>query len=336
MILVIANEQDEHARAVIDEIAAAGGQAELLDLSELPGSLQLTIQFDDSTPSFRFRRLQLNGGPAGAEIDLGACRSIWWRRPQAPIISDAITRPSHRQFAMSETHEALAGMWHAVDAFWINDPARDQLAHHKVYQLRVAQEVGLLIPRTLITSDPEAARGFIEERAPGATAFKAFSASEDEWRETRIVGEAELAALQNVAYAPVIFQEYVEAIYDLRVTVVGDRVHAAAIHSQETAYKVDFRMDIVNARVEATTLPPPVEAGVLRLMRRLGLVYGAIDMRLTPDGRHVFLEINPAGQWLFVEQHTRQPIAADLARLLLDHDRVAGDAPHARTAARAG
>lgn len=321
MILVLANEQDEHARAVIDAIAAAGERAELLDLSELPGGLQLTIRFDKSARSFQFRRLQPMAG-AEQEIDLGECRSIWWRRPQTPIISDAITRPSHRLFAMSETHEALAGLWHAVDAFWINDPARDQLAHHKVYQLRVAQEVGLPIPRTLITSDPEAAHRFIAELGAGATAFKAFSASEDEWRETRVVGDAELASLENVRYAPVIFQEYVEAVYDLRVTVVGERIYAAAIHSQETAYKFDFRMDIVNARVEATDLPPDVEAGLRRLMHRLGLVYGAIDMRLTPDGRHVFLEINPAGQWLFVEQHTRQPIAAQMARVLLDHDRA--------------
>jgi len=52
------------------------------------------------------------------------------------------------------------------------------------------------------------------------------------------------------------------------------------------------------------------------LMRRLGLVYGAIDLRLTPDGRYVFLEINPAGQFLYVEQQTGQPIAAALAALL--------------------
>lgn len=319
MILILATDQDEHARAVIDEIAAAGETAELLDLSQLPGQLRLTIGFGGSSRHFAFQRLDTAGGASGT-IDLAECRSIWWRRPQTPIISDAITRPSHRLFAMNELHEALAGLWHAVDAFWINDPARDELAHHKVFQLRVAQDVGLAIPRTLITTDPDAARHFIGERPTGATAFKAFSAAEDEWRETRIVGNDELAVLDNVGYAPVIFQEYVEATYDLRITAVGNAIFAAAIHSQQTAYKVDFRMDIINARVESVNLPPPVEAGLRRLMRRLGLVYGAIDMRLTPDGRYVFLEINPAGQWLFVEQHTRQPIAAQMARLLVEQD----------------
>ena len=94
-------------------------------------------------------------------------------------------------------------------------------------------------------------------------------------------------------------------------------IFPAAIHSQETAYKVDFRMEMNSARMEAVELPEDVIARLHNLMKRLGLVYGAIDMRLTPDGRYVFLEINPAGQWLFVEQQTGQPITKSLVRLLL-------------------
>jgi len=84
-------------------------------------------------------------------------------------------------------------------------------------------------------------------------------------------------------------------------------------------------MDVASARIEAVELPDEVQALLHALMARLGLVYGAIDMRLTPDDRYVFLEINPAGQWLFVEQESGQAIAAALARLL-----------HARDVERAG
>ena len=132
----------------------------------------------------------------------------------------------------------------------------------------------------------------------------------------------ELSLLDHVRYAPVIFQEYVEALYDLRVTVVGDEVFAAAIHSQETAYAVDFRMDIESAEIEPVSLPVEVEERVRALLTRLGLVYGAIDMRRTPDDRYVFLEINPAGQWLFVEEKSGQPIASALAEVLVTRDRA--------------
>ncbi len=213
-------------------------------------------------------------------------------------------------------------MWHALEAFWVNDPGRDHVAHRKPYQLRVAQDAGLRIPHTLITNDPDEARRFVDARGYRDVIYKAFSATERDWRETRLLRPDELALLDNVRYAPVIFQEYVRAQYDVRVTVVGDELFAAAIHSQDTEYPVDFRMDMANARIEAVSLPDEVQDGLRDLMARLGLVYGAIDMRLTPDEKYVFLEINPAGQWLFVEQQTRQPIAAALAGVLRDRDRA--------------
>jgi glutathione synthase/RimK-type ligase-like ATP-grasp enzyme len=225
-------------------------------------------------------------------------------------------------FAMNEAQEALSGLWYALDAFWVNDPARDLVAHRKAFQLRVAQDVGLRVPATLITNDPDAARSFVDARGYRDVVYKAFSATETDWRETRIMRQDELPLLDHVRYAPVIFQEYVEALYDLRVTVVGDEVFAAAIHSQETAYTVDFRMDIENAEIETVSLPDEVEDRVRALMTRLGLVYGAIDMRLDRDDRYVFLEVNPAGQWLFVEEKSGQPIASALAEVLVTNDRA--------------
>ena len=72
-------------------------------------------------------------------------------------------------------------------------------------------------------------------------------------------------------------------------------MHAAAIHSQETGYPLDFRMDVLNTRMTPIDVPARVRAGLMRLMRELRLVYGAADFRVTPDGDWVFLEINPAG-----------------------------------------
>jgi glutathione synthase/RimK-type ligase-like ATP-grasp enzyme len=131
-----------------------------------------------------------------------------------------------------------------------------------------------------------------------------------------VLRPTELQYLEATRLAPVIFQEYVPADVDLRVTVIGDEVFPAAIHSQETEYPFDFRMTMDAARMEADELPADVVDMLHAFMDRLGLVYGAVDMRRTPDGRHVFLEVNPAGQFLFVEERTGQPIAAALARAL--------------------
>jgi hypothetical protein len=310
IILVLSHHRDEHAQSVMVELSRRGAVTRLLDLERFPLQLCLSMHYDG------MGRKRFVFGCDDSGLDLDKVSAIWWRRPQAPSVDGAVHRPAHRAFALSESHEALSGLWQSTDAFWINDPSRDVVASRKMYQLTLAGELGLEIPRTLVSNCPQAVREFVNAIGVGGVIYKAFSATEQDWRETRLLREEELDKLENVKYAPVIFQNYIEADVDLRITVVGDRVFPAAIYSQETSYKVDFRMDINAARVEPAKLPEEVEAKLLELMRRLGLVYGAIDMRRRPDGSHVFLEINPCGQWLFVERRTGQPITAALATAL--------------------
>ena len=316
MILVLSTPRDEHAQTVLVELSRLGAEVQLLNLAEFPQRLALTMSYQNGVRRFKF-------GCEESGLDLDECGAVWWRRPQAPEISPKILRASHRLFALNESAEALQGLWHALDAFWVNDPARDQVAQRKAYQLRVAQDAGLEIPATLITNCPHAVEEFIRPRGFDRVVYKAFSATEQEWRETRLLKADEIPLLDNVRYTPVIFQEYIEADIDLRVTIVGDEIFPAAIHSQETSYKIDFRIDIANAKIEPVRLPPDVEHRLGLLMKLLGLVYGAIDMRRTRDGRFIFLEINPAGQWLFIEQFSGQPISAALARLLYEQDGLA-------------
>jgi D-alanine-D-alanine ligase-like ATP-grasp enzyme len=51
-------------------------------------------------------------------------------------------------------------------------------------------------------------------------------------------------------------------------------------------------------------------------MSRLSLTYGAIDLVLTPDGRYVFLEINPNGQWLWIDEMLSLGISHSIAEWL--------------------
>ncbi len=310
MILILSHPGDVHSQAVVRALARKGAPHRLLDLSNYPKRQRSTWHYKGRERSFR---LDTPDGP----LDLAQCRVIWWRRPQPFDIHEELCDPELQQFAQAEIYEAFAGMWNALDAVWMNPPRNDEVAHRKVYQLRVAQDVGLTVPETLITSDPDAARAFVARRGVGGTIYKAFSATERLWRETRLVKPEEVALIENVAYAPVIFQEYVPAEVDLRITVVGDEIFAAEVHSQQTRYKVDMRMDINNASIVPAKLPEEVEDCLHRLMARLGLVYGAIDMRRRPDGTHVFLEINPAGQWLFIEEKTGQPISEAIASWML-------------------
>jgi hypothetical protein len=305
-VLIISSLADPHARAVIAALAERRVHAELLDLAEFPSRLTLTMAFDGGKRRFQLRR------PGEGQLDLDSARAVWWRRPGAFGLPDTLKTPVHRRLALSEANTAFQGLYEAMNALWINPPARDAAASHKSYQLALAQSLGLEIPQTLMTSDPDEARAFWSE-CDGDVIYKQFIALPDAWSETRRLGEAEIrTADAAIRIAPMIFQRRVEAVADLRVTIIGDQVFAAAVDVRNLDYDVDVRLNL-NARHVAHDLPDDVTAKLLAMMRELGLVYGAIDLRLTADGRYVFLEINPAGQFLYVEQATGQPITAALA-----------------------
>lgn len=317
MILVVSHPGDDHLLPVLGELERMGSEVVVVDTSTIPATTSACADYSREGEDWRLRLAD------GSVVDLGRCRSGWWRRALPSPPDARIADPGQAAWAANETYEAMAGFWDVVPITWVSPPRAIEMSMMKTWQLPVARAVGLHVPRTRITSDPGEARAFIDELGIGRVICKAFSATTDSWRETRLVGPDEYAVLDRVALAPVIFQEFIPAEVDLRITVVGERVFAAAIHSQELPYALDFRLSLdrgSGVRIEPTKVPDAVEEGLLRLLKSAGLRYGAVDMRLTPEGEYVFLEVNPAGQWRFVEEKTAQPITEAMAGLLTELD----------------
>jgi glutathione synthase/RimK-type ligase-like ATP-grasp enzyme len=309
MILIISHPGDDHARGVMGRCHDDGQQVVQFDTARYPLDAPLVQHFDTTGPARTTVVLD------DAVIDLDDVHTVWWRRPRPFTLADGLA-PEVGAFTYSECSEAFAGMLHSLDALWVNPPALDEVAHHKPYQLSVARQVGLEIPRTLITNDPMAAAAFVEDVGLGHVVYKTFLATADNWRETRLLRSSEIGELGSLRLAPAIFQQRVPAEADVRVTVVGEEVFATAITTTPGTYELDYRMDLESARFAPTALPAATLRGVRALMGRLGLVYGAIDFLRQADGNHVFLEINPAGEWLFVEERTGQDITGAMASLL--------------------
>jgi glutathione synthase/RimK-type ligase-like ATP-grasp enzyme len=313
-ILILSEPRDVHAQAVMAALAAQGAMAELVNLSEFPTRLALSLAFDGGWRQFALRRRD-----DGGVLDFDTVRAVWWRRPQ-PFQPPAEMEPTHRRFALSESMTAFQGLYQSLDAFWVNNPSHDAVAMHKPYQLVLAQRVGLEIPPTLMTNNVEEARAFWRQH-DGEVIYKQFIALPDTWRATRRLGLQEEALADSIAHAPVIFQRHVAAVADIRVTAIGGTLFAAATDVREAEYPQDVRMNL-DAKYVVHELPAETRRMLGELMNLLGLVYGAIDLRLTPEGRYVFLEINPAGQFLYIEHATGQPIAATLAQTLLGRSTI--------------
>jgi len=236
--------------------------------------------------------------------------SVWYRKP---IMSkwDLATCPPNVAFAARESEVWLRDLCVCLDVTrWINHPETNRLADNKLAQLRLAKQFGFHIPETLVTNDPSEATSFMKSVAPRRVIYKTLShpfisETADSFRSvyTSLV-EMSPQVADSIRLAPCLFQECIEKAYELRVTVVGGKVFAARIFSQDHASRaIDWRRDQhkTELRQELGTLDSRLEGLCVSLVKQFGLIFGAIDLIVTPEGEFVFLEINPNGQWLWIE-----------------------------------
>ncbi len=307
MIVAISHRGDAHAPPVLAALRRLGAHAVLLDLADFPRRSRIVLGYGSG------RRERVLHSPAGA-IRARDVEAVWWRRPR-PLAADSRLTEPKAEFAVREATEAIVGLATTLRARWVNDPWRDAMATRKPLQLARAEREGLTVPRTCITNDPAEARAFLRAHAHQRTIRKTLGATPWDWRPTRFVGPGAASGPAGVRFAPTILQEFVPGV-DVRVTVVGSALYATEIDARDTGSPEDFRPVFDDARVAACRLPRDVARRLRALVRGLGLRYAAIDLRRRDDGEHVFLEVNPSGQWLFIEERTGQPITAAVARLL--------------------
>lgn len=257
----------------------------------------------------------------GRRVNLDNIRSIWCRGFQ-PTGFPADMEPTEKEFAETEARRALAGLMTVANVVWINHPHYQTLANSKPAQIFTARRVGLDIPRTLVTNDPGEVRSFVA-KSEGQVIYKTLSQSlkleSGKALFTGLLTERELAKVDLIRLSPGIFQEWVPKAYEVRATVVGRRIFAVKIGSQahqETT--LDWRHAPFDLEYKPIDLPRDVQAKIHSLMEIFHLVYGALDLIVTPEGRWVFLEINPAGQYMWVESKTGLGITSALADALTD------------------
>ncbi|MDQ3734631.1 MAG: hypothetical protein M3400_11670 [Actinomycetota bacterium] len=312
MILVISYPDNPHVLRVLEHMRR---EVAVLDLAAFPASAGVEARIGRRPTRLAIRL------PDGRLLDLDEVQVVWRRRLRQITPHPDLVDPVSRMFAWSETDEALQGIFHAMSCVWMNSPLSDEVAQRKIRQLQLARHLGLSIPETLVTDDPQLAADFVQARPPNGVIRKAFRTLAEAPRATRQVTAEDLTKIDAVRYAPVIFQDFIPAELDLRVTIVEDEVFAAAIRS-EPEFVADYRSGLPSASVTPHELPDDVADGLQRLMKSFDLRYGAIDMRLTPEGEYVFLEVNPAGEYLFISDRTEQPIPQAIAAALERHDRA--------------
>lgn len=309
-ILIVSTIADVATDAVVMALLAMGAEHRRVNTEDLPFARSLTVDLGSDGDA----QLLFDGRAT-------ASGAIWYRRVRSP------SRPAEMDegiydFCLRENRAALLGGLMGQNARWMSRPENVWRAEFKPYQLQLARSLGLRIPRTLVSNDPDAIREAVRVFGPlivkPARSGHFRSGDEDFAIFTSLLSDDHLAQLDDARWSPSIYQEHIPKRFDLRVTYVGGRLYSAAIHSQtDHAAEVDWR------RTENPNLPhspieiDPVVADKLQaLMKALGLEFGCIDLVLTPEGEYVFLEVNPSGQWLWIDDQLELGISEGVARWL--------------------
>jgi hypothetical protein len=175
VILVVSYRGDEHTDAVVAQLRQRGHVMTRIDLADYPQRHGLAF-------TWKHGQLSLVLDTDAGAVDLTSTRAVWWRRVRPFGFDPDVLDPQARQFIASETQQAIGGALSSLACPWMNPAGADEAAHRKPYQWAMAQEVGLELPATLVTTDPARAAAFVRARRPGQTVFKAFLATEQGWR----------------------------------------------------------------------------------------------------------------------------------------------------------
>jgi glutathione synthase/RimK-type ligase-like ATP-grasp enzyme len=326
-VLILTNAQDPSVRGVIESLCAMGVPYVRFNMEDILTDLKFNFRVDSEYPSWFI-------GKPGSEIGSDEVASVWYRRPFTPK-APLNTGDQFKDFVENEAQKTFWSLWTigtSESILWVNHPLRLKLLeYNKPYQLAVAAASGISIPKTLITTCFDEALKFFDE-CGGNVVVKVFGGNKLRDKEGRLMAvytnrilRTDLIAGRNgFSQSPVMLESYVPKAFELRVTAVGNELFACAIHSQDSKKtKDDWRhYDFEHVKHEAYQLPLHVQQNLVNFMKRCGIHFGAIDMVVTPQGDHVFLEVNPSGQWGWVERLAKAPISRSLAELLAQPDRL--------------
>lgn len=301
-VLILGAEDDPHVCQVRTQIHRLGGEVRVLDPWVGRWSLTASPCVDG---------LELRDCDNERVLPVG----VWNRlKPMSSHgLSDSLA------FAVRERTDLLRGIAQRFAAVAVNQPSAQASASLKLHQLCVAQSVGLTVPRTYVSDSADALIAVADEAPLLYKPLTWLATPSGEILFSKLVSRTDLLARRDaLQVAPGIYQSYVKKARELRITIIDDFDYCVAIYSQERAEtEVDWRRDQLGVRCEQIPTPLDLRRKLLTLMNALGLRFGAIDVIEDENGEYVFLEVNPSGNWLWLEDRLGIPISAVLARKLM-------------------
>jgi len=321
MILIISNSAEPTTDMVIDWLISKGANfarinSEDITQLEIGNSLQVGNN---------------NVHIAGTSFNLDEINVVWYRRWYAYSNMQIPGGIPHRQQLIYELREEATEIGYYLflllsGKIWLSDPFITK-KHNKLFALKIAAECGLPIPQTLVTNCREELCKFYSPDAeeiitkPVGDPYVYTDTDGKMYKPfTNVINKESLQQIGDYFFTS-LFQKRVQAAHEIRVFYLDGYFYATAIMHAETVdikLSVGFLGDKIN--MIPYQLPRETEEKLRLFMQRMHLNSGSIDIIKDHQGNHVFLEVNPIGQFMGYSLPANHGLAEKVANWLIKKD----------------
>ena len=245
-----------------------------------------------------------------SQIESSNVCSIYYRKPILPDLSSYDSQ--YHLMIQRDIISLINGIADSFPGKVLTRPSILRRTENKIYQLLYAGQKGLNIPSSYIGNHNDDC-GEYEKSASiikPITTGKTHGQNGWELYQTSMFSGID----EDISFTPVYLQNYIPKLFEVRITIIGENVYPIRI---DTRNKVDWRADYENHKYSKIICPNHIIEKCYQLLEDFSLKYGAFDFIVTPKNEWVFLEVNPNGQWLWLEQSLELDISKKIVEYLV-------------------
>jgi hypothetical protein len=318
MIIIVTVQNDLHAIAVQGRIRQLNyPQCHIVECDRIAqgNNIYYTVGAFDGADRIRTSE--------GNAIQISKASLIWLRRARAnQVLNSPLSKEDGYEIVNNDCRGALSGyLAIKFKGKWISDPEATVRASDKIYQQEIARACGFRVPKTIVAQSLADVQEFIE-RCSGKVVIKTIVGANEPFLETIQLRDPQQFSEAAYNAAPALYQELIEGTQHLRLLCLRHKSLCGLIQTD----KLDWRSDL-NVNISPWPVPEDVHRRVRSVIESLGLEMGIVDIKITPEGELVWLEVNPQGQFLFLEPLIAIPFIDDFARYLIDEANSAAELP---------
>ena len=314
-VLIITNKSDITSDFIVKRLKEKKIDFYRFNTEEFTKSVKISLDFSLNT-------FLLIDSITNKKYDLKDFSSVYYRRPEIPSIKENELTSGEYNFFRNELFYMLEGVYKLLrNAYWISPIYSIREAENKIYQLDVAKSLGFEIPNSIVSNSFEKINNFYQENDDDCIIKPIKSGLIEDDLESKVVFTSILKSIskrkKSIELCPNYLQSHISKKSDIRVIMVGDCVFATLIDSQvNNSTLTDWRKGEQSLKHTKIELPNDIKTKCISLLKILKLRFGAVDFILDKNNNYIFLEINPNGQWAWIESQIGYDISNEIVKLL--------------------